>query len=130
MPPFSPLSAITFLKTKDMQATTRFYTNILGFELILDQEYCRIFRICPNCHLGFCLTEGETGSPEIILTLEIPDVDGYHSHLQSLEFQVEIPPRLNEKFNIYQMFLRDPNGYLIEVQRFLDPKWDQARQIA
>jgi hypothetical protein len=25
--------------------------------------------------------------------------------------------------NIYHCFLRDPNGYLIEIQRFLDPAW-------
>jgi hypothetical protein len=55
-------------------------------------------------------------------------VDGYYRHLRSSGIEVEIPPRLNEKFNIYQMFLRDPNGYLIEVQRFLDPQWEKARQ--
>ena len=124
----SPTSSITFLKTKDMEETTRFYTEILGFRLVLDQEYCRIFRICPNSHLGFCLTEASTGSSEVIITLEIEDVDGYYQRLKSLDIAAEIPPRLNEKFNIYQMFLRDPNGYLIEIQRFLDPLWGQARQ--
>ncbi len=123
-----PVSSITFLKTKDMDLTTQYYTKTLGFRLVLDQVICRIFRICSNSHIGFCLTDDSTGSSEIILTLEIPDVDGYYRHLQSLGIEVEIPPRLNEKFNIYQMFLRDPNGYLIEVQRFLDPQWEKARQ--
>lgn len=126
---FTPLSSVTFLKTKDMDQTTQFYTNTLGFSLVLDQGFCRIFRICPNSHIGFCLTDGPTGSSEVILTLEIQNVDGYYRHLLSSGIEVEIPPRLNEKFNIYQMFLRDPNGYLIEVQRFLDPQWEKARQI-
>ena len=25
--------------------------------------------------------------------------------------------------HIYHCFLRDPNGYLIEIQRFLNPAW-------
>lgn len=124
----SPQSTIIFLKTRDMEKTTHFYTQTLGFELILDQDYCRIFRACPNSHLGFCMTEASTGSSEVIITLEFSDVDDYYHRLKSLGIEVEIPPRLNEKFNIYQMFLRDPNGYLIEIQRFLDPLWEQASQ--
>lgn len=125
-----PRSTVTFLKTKDLDQTTQFYTQILGFQLVLDQDYCRIFRACPNSHLGFCLTDATTGSSEVIITLEIPDVDGYYQHLKSLGVEVEIAPRLNKNFNIYQMFLRDPNGYLIEIQRFLDPLWEQVRQHA
>ncbi len=36
---------------------------------------------------------------------------------------IEKPPTLNPQYNIYQMFVRDPNGYLIEIQTFLDPAW-------
>jgi len=31
------------------------------------------------------------------------------------------PPALNPKYNIYHCFLRDPNGYLLEIQRFEQP---------
>ena len=121
MQPFKPRSAITFLKTKDLEETTRFYTQFLGFKWVLDQEACRIFRICENCHIGFCLTDGATGSSEIILTLEIPDVDGFCQKLQSMGVVIQVLPRLNEKFKIYQMFLRDPNGYLIEGAKVSRP---------
>ena len=36
---------------------------------------------------------------------------------------IEKGPVFNPDFQIYQMFLRDPNGYLIEIQRFEDPRW-------
>ena len=26
--------------------------------------------------------------------------------------------------NIYHMLVRDPAGYLVELQTFLDPRWD------
>jgi catechol 2,3-dioxygenase-like lactoylglutathione lyase family enzyme len=122
-----PISGITFLKTRDLEATTEFYTKVLEFELALDQGKCRIFKICPNCFVGFCLTEGSTGSDEVILTIEVEDVDGICSYLVDQGVEIETAPRLNPYYNIYQMFLRDPNGYLLEIQRFLDPRWEAAR---
>ena len=35
----------------------------------------------------------------------------------------ETDPAENPKFNIYHCFLRDPDGYLLEIQRFLQPEW-------
>ena len=120
----APKSGITFLKTKDLSTTNEFYTQIMNFELVLDQGKCRIYKICPNCYLGFCLTDGETGSEEVILTFEIEDVDGFCAYLESKDTEIELRPRLNQYYNIYQMFIRDPNGYLLEVQRFMDPNWN------
>ena len=33
-------------------------------------------------------------------------------------------PQFNPIFNIYHTMFRDPNGYLIEIQEFIDPVWD------
>ena len=100
----------------------------MGLRLVLDQSGCRIFKICDNSYLGFCNTDGETGSEEVIVTIEMEDVDGFCSVLEEKGVKIEVRPRLNEKYQIYQMFLRDPNGYLIEVQRFLDPRWDESQK--
>ena len=118
-----PLSGITFLKTNDLEITSQFYIEQMGFDQVLDQGTCRIFKICENCYLGFCITEGDTGSDEVIYTIEIDDVDGYYEQLRRAGVDIEIPPRLNERYQICQMFARDPNGYLIEIQRFLDHRW-------
>ena len=125
MTDFHPQSGITFLKTRDLAATSAFYRDVLGFKMVLDQGKCRIFRICTNAFIGFCLTDGSTGSEEVILTIEIEDVDGFCAYLEGRGIQIEARPRLNAAYNIYQMFLRDPNGYLVEIQRFLDPAWGE-----
>lgn len=119
----TPQSGITFLKTHDLEHTTWFYTQVMRFSLALDQNTCRIFEICPNCYVGFCLTDDSTGSPEVILTIEMEDVDGFCQYLESQSIAIEIMPRLNPRYNIYQMFVRDPNGYQIEIQRFMDHRW-------
>jgi len=119
-----PKSGIFFLQTRDLEITTAFYQDILGFDLVLDQKSCRIFRICMHAYIGFCITEGSTGSEEVIVTIEMEDVDGFCKHLESKGITIEIRPRLNERYQIYQMFIRDPNGYRIEIQKFLNPDWE------
>jgi catechol 2,3-dioxygenase-like lactoylglutathione lyase family enzyme len=119
-----PISGIFFLQTRDLESTTVFYQDILGFDLVLDQVSCRIFRICKHAYIGFCITEGSTGSQEVIVTIEMEDVDGYCKRLESKGIDIEIRPRLNERYQIYQMFIRDPNGYRIEIQKFLNPDWE------
>jgi catechol 2,3-dioxygenase-like lactoylglutathione lyase family enzyme len=36
---------------------------------------------------------------------------------------IEKRPTMNTTYNIYHFFMRDPDGYLVEIQRFLDPAW-------
>ena len=45
---------ITFLYTTDLLETTTFYEDVMGFELVLDQKTCRIYRTSPNAFLGIC----------------------------------------------------------------------------
>jgi catechol 2,3-dioxygenase-like lactoylglutathione lyase family enzyme len=47
-------------------------------------------------------------------------VDGWYEHLSARGVAFEKPPQINPQYRIYHCFLRDPDGYLIEIQRFLD----------
>lgn len=119
---------VTFLYTKDLETTAKFYETILRLPLILDQGPCRIYQVSPGGFIGFCQSGtavGRTSEDQegIIITLTSDEVDEWHDYLQSLSITIEKPPTLYEKFNIYHLFLRDPNGYLIEIQTFLDPAW-------
>ncbi|MCA9969187.1 MAG: VOC family protein [Anaerolineales bacterium] len=115
---------VTFLYTADLAKTAEFYETILELPLALDQGACRIYRTGGGAFLGFCrhLSGGEQ-TRGVILTLVSDDVDGWYAYLQAKGVVFEQPPALNARFNIYHCFLRDPNGYLIEIQRFLDPNW-------
>ena len=122
--PAPPISGqVTYCYTNDLEVTSNFYEGVLNLTIALDQGACRIYRVGPGAHLGFCSRE-TTPSPEgIILTLVTPDVDGWAKRLASLDVKIEKNPVYNEQLNIYQMVLRDPNGYLVEIQRFEDPAW-------
>lgn len=112
---------IVFLGAKDLEQTDKFYAGILGLKLYKDQGVCKIYDIPGGGCLGFCthvpVTRAEK-SP--IITLLSEDVDGLYQDLAKTEFAPALPPVINPNFNIYHFFVIDPNGYWVEIQRFLD----------
>lgn len=115
---------ITFLGTHDLKATSRFYEEVLGLPVALDQADCRIFKLCSNAFVGFCRHIAVAQDPRsVILTLVSSEVDAWHERLLAQGAAIEKSPRLNEKYQIYHLFAIDPNGYLVEIQEFRDPSW-------
>lgn len=115
---------VTFLYTRDLETTRVFYEEVLGLELVLDQGSCRIYRISEDGFLGFCQREEAPAVPQgIIFTLVSSSVDSWYAYLRERGVRFEKPPALNPAYQIYHCFLRDPNGYLLEIQQFLDPAW-------
>ena len=57
------------------------------------------------------------------LCLVTREVDEWYQKLRDRNVKFEKEPAYNPEYNIYHCFLRDPNGYLVEIQRFCDPAW-------
>lgn len=111
---------ITFFYTSNLAETAHFYEKILGLPLVLDQGSCRIYRTSSNAAIGFCQKSSVVLVTEsVILTLITQDVDAWYQHLIHQEVLFDAPPHENSDYRIYHCFLRDPNGYRIEIQRFL-----------
>jgi catechol 2,3-dioxygenase-like lactoylglutathione lyase family enzyme len=79
-----------------------------------------------DAFVGFCRRENPPATAGVILTLVTHDVDGWHRHLSKRGVPFEKAPAYNPTYDIYHCFLRDPNGYLLEIQAFRDPRWPQA----
>lgn len=119
---------ITFLSTEDLAATAEFYERLLGLPLVLDQGKCRIYQVREGALLGFCKRQAPPADHQgVIFTLVSDQVDEWYRHLLANSVPVEKAPAQNPEFDIYHCFLRDPNGYLIEIQRFNDPHWEQVQ---
>ncbi|MEQ8677886.1 MAG: VOC family protein [Aggregatilineales bacterium] len=118
---------ITFLYTTDLDRSATFYEDVLGLSLWLDQGTCRIYHTTSNAYIGICQTgdssKGKVQAGEqtnIIFTIVTEEVDAWYDYLMGKGVQFEKPPETNPTYNIYHCFLRDPNGYLIEIQHFLN----------
>jgi catechol 2,3-dioxygenase-like lactoylglutathione lyase family enzyme len=116
-------SQITFLGTVNLPETAKFYEQILGLELALDQGCCRIYATCKGGFIGFCERENAPATDGVIFTLVTDDVDKWHEHLVAHGVKIERTPWHNPEFQIYHCLFRDNNGYLLEIQRFEDPRW-------
>lgn len=112
---------ITFLGTKDLKLTSNFYVDKLGLTLYKDQGICVIFNINKYGKIGFCehmpILHNEK-SP--IITLVTEYVDEIFSRLVKNGISINEKPKYNQKFGIYHFFFKDPNGYTIEIQKFLE----------
>jgi catechol 2,3-dioxygenase-like lactoylglutathione lyase family enzyme len=119
---FALKGQVMFLPTDNHQKIIEFYEGLLGLELVRDQKLCRIYKTGPTSYLGFC--ERGYSIPtdyRVVITLLIDDVDGVYKLLKDHQIATESKPEFSERFNVYQFFIRDPNGYLVEIQRFNDP---------
>ena len=116
-------ATITFIQVDDLERSHRFYADTLGLELTTDQGACRIYRAAAGGFLGICDHAGPPSPDGIILTIVREDTEAFCAELEAAGVTFEKPVGHNERFGITQAFLRDPDGYLVEIQRFDDPSW-------
>jgi glyoxylase I family protein len=144
------LSHVAYV-TDDTAATTRFYTEILGMELVaavMDDAIPSTGDPVPYFHSFFKMQDGSTvaffEAPELPppsgvthpayavfqhLALEVESieaVDAWHEWLEANDVDVLGP--VNHKI-IYSIYFHDPNGIRLELTTPLDPTWnDQGAQ--
>lgn len=119
---------ITFLYCEDMAKTAPFYEKVLGLELALDQGSCRIYHtVARKAYIGICERATARAKDGVIFTIVTQDVDAWYERIISHGITCENEPRMNEQYQIYHFFVKDPNGYLIEIQRFQHSDWDKSK---
>ena len=117
---------MTFIYTQELERSTAFYIEILELPLVLEQANCNVFRVSDNGFLGVC-SRPEAPKPDgVIVTFVTDDVDGWYEKLKQRGVEFEKTPQNNKKYEIYHCFFRDPDGYLLEIQRFQDPNWSKS----
>jgi catechol 2,3-dioxygenase-like lactoylglutathione lyase family enzyme len=114
---------ITFLPVSDLARSATFYGQTLGLQLVVDQGDCLIYRVAHRAFVGICLRPDRVASSGVIITLVSRDVDGWHERITDGGGVCESPPAAHPKYGIYQAFYRDPDGHLLEIQRFDDAAW-------
>lgn len=122
---------VVFVYVEDLGVSSEFYGDALGLELVLEQAHCRIYRVAEGGFVGICQSGDRPTTPEgVILTVVRDDVDALCDSLVAHGVTLEQPPTHNERFAIYHAFVRDPDGHLVEIQRFDDPAWSETAATA
>jgi predicted enzyme related to lactoylglutathione lyase len=111
---------ISWVYTRDLDATTDFYARILELECSRDEGSARIFKTGDSAFIGVCevfanrVVEPEGG----MISIVTDDVDAWYRRLIDNGLEIDQPPQRLERFGIYSFFVKDPNGYVIEFQQF------------
>ncbi len=116
---------ITWVYTDVLENAAGFYRDVLQLPVVRDAGSALIFETAPGARIGLCETfDGRVVAPEGgMITLLVADsaaVDAWHGRLSEAGAALRCAPAVLEKFGIYNFFCEDPNGYVLEIQCFLD----------
>jgi len=110
------MAGIVFFATERLDRTVEFYLDEVDAERWIDQDGCTILRH-DDFRFGFC--EREAADTCGTLTFYYDDRDGVDAMYDRLADRARGPPRVNERYDIYQFFADDPEGRTVEFQTFL-----------
>jgi lactoylglutathione lyase len=114
---------ITFMYYDDMGRAEEFYGDVLGFELVIDVDFAKVYKVADNAHIG--IVDGKRGSIEpaedkpVMLTVVVDDIDSWYEHLKGKGVEVFQPPKKASYLDMKTMLMRDPEGYVVEILEFL-----------
>ena len=95
-------SQITFLYVKKFESATSFFEDILGFNLVIDAGWTKIYRSAGNAFIGVVTGEKAFKQPQdenaVLVTLCVNDVPGWYEVLKSKG--VKILGELEERSDI------------------------------
>jgi len=119
-------AGITFFYYTSIEPAMQFYGKVMGFQLISDQGWAKIFRITGNSYVGVVTGKGGFHQPQeknaVLLTVVVDNVQEWYERLRKTEaiFLTEVQDK--PEIQVRCFFLQDPAGYAIEIQQFLDPE--------
>ena len=119
-------SQITFFYYADVQAAAEFYGELLGLELVEDQQWAKIYRVNGTAFLG--IVAGEKGFHQaqeknaVLVTFLVDDVPEWYAFLKSKGVRMLTDLMTKDEIQVQCFFAEDPGGYSLEFQRFLRPE--------
>jgi catechol 2,3-dioxygenase-like lactoylglutathione lyase family enzyme len=123
-------ATIVWFYYKDMQGVQNFYEEVMGFDLLVDQGWAKIYQIGPSGYFG--LVDEQRGmhsfTEEKAVTLSIftDNIDSWYEYLSTND-RVEMRSMKIEVEDEYRAFIAyDPEGYYLEWDVFNDVESNAA----
>ena len=111
---------ITWLYYRNLPRAQKFYEDIMGFQMEVDQGWSKIYKIRDGAYVG--LVDGAHGYHKansikpVILCLNVKDVNKWHKKLLDKGLKIEELPRESERLKVKVFMFKDIEGYTIEIQ--------------
>ena len=110
-----PVLSHLFVLVGDLARSRRFYVNLLGLEVLLEEDgYLRVGGR-EGFHIGMEEgTPGRIGSAGIEIVIRVDDVAAAYERLSALGVSFEGPPA-DMEWGARHAWLSDPDGYRLSV---------------
>jgi predicted enzyme related to lactoylglutathione lyase len=115
---------IVFLYYKDVPAAQRFYENVIGLTLAVDQGFSKIYQVSPTSFIG--LVDESQGlhraseAKAVTVSFVTEQIDEWYAYLQSKGVKMRGPIGNATRHPTRGFVAYDPEGYFLEFERFLD----------
>jgi lactoylglutathione lyase len=115
--------SITFFYYNDLERASEFYSQVMGFEKVLDVGFAHVFRIYDDVHIG--LVDGSRGSMKpaknksVMFSMFVDDVDAWHRRLSSKGFDVGLPKEPTY-LDMKVLIFKDSEGYTLELLQWIN----------
>ena len=111
---------ITFIYYKDLSKGIDFYENTLGFSLVIDQGWSKIYQISDSGYLG--IVDEKKGmqnwqsNKTVQICIRVPDVSPWYEYCRYLQLANLSELFISEELRIKAFVFDDPEGYQVEIQ--------------
>jgi len=123
-------AGITWLYYKDLPAAMRFYEDILGLKLTVDQGWAKVYQTSPTSFIG--LVDESRGmhraaeTKPVAVAFVTPDVDAWHAWMVARGVRIRSAVADSKSLPIRGFTAYDPEGYTLEFETFKDDPQNAA----
>jgi lactoylglutathione lyase len=117
---------LTLFYYDDLEKSFTFYHDVLGFDLVADFGYVKLFRVAEGALLG--LVDGELGSHKtspskpVRLVVMVKDIDPWFRRVREAGVEtLEDEPFTGVRMKLKGFTFHDPEGYTVEIVQYLTP---------
>jgi catechol 2,3-dioxygenase-like lactoylglutathione lyase family enzyme len=103
------------IETKDAAAARRFYHDVLGLDVLMDQGWIVTYGSGEQMQVQVSfMAQGGSGTPVPDLSIEVDDVDQALAAMKAAGFAIEYGPA-DEPWGVRRFYVRDPLGRLVNI---------------
>jgi lactoylglutathione lyase len=123
MPDYGVRGTITWLYYRDLPQAMKFYEEVMGFKMTVDQGWSKIYRVSQDGYLG--LVDGEKGHHKannikpVIFCLNVNDAEAWYRKITKAGVVIEEKLQESQRLKVRVFMFKDPEGYVVEIQQSL-----------
>ncbi len=114
---------ITWLYYRDLSRAMRFYEEVMGFKMMVDQGWSKIYKVSEDGYLG--LVDGAHGHHKandikpVIFCLNVVDSEAWYNRVTKAGVEIEEKIQESQRLKVRVFMFKDPEGYVVEIQESL-----------